>query len=123
MTDVHMTSPDDNHDHDHDNDHRHDTTTRVGALVITLDESLLQQVPARTPTVHWGRYDGRAVGGPTPTPQIYFKVKMQWRNTQTAQHTCLPTNMEAEQVTTNNVDDQPVGAEDCRGTVGADRED
>ena len=33
MTDVHMTSPHDNHDHDHDNDHLHDTTTRVGALV------------------------------------------------------------------------------------------
>ena len=33
MTNVHMTSPHDNHDHDHDNDHSHDTTTRVGALV------------------------------------------------------------------------------------------
>ena len=33
MTDVHMTSPRDNHDHDHDNDHLFDTTTRVGALV------------------------------------------------------------------------------------------
>ena len=31
--------------------------------------------------------------------------------------------MVAEQVTTNNVDDQPAGAEDCRGTAGADRED
>ena len=33
MTDVHMTSPHDDHYHDHDNDHLHDTTTRVGALV------------------------------------------------------------------------------------------
>ena len=28
MTDVHMTSPHDNHDHDHDHDHLHDTTTK-----------------------------------------------------------------------------------------------
>ena len=46
--------------HDHDHDHLHDATTRVGALVTRhTDESSPQWVPARTPTVHWGRYDGR----------------------------------------------------------------
>ena len=61
MNDVHMTSPHNNHDHDHDHDHLHDTTTKGLALwwLITLDESSPQWVPARTPTVHWGRYDGR----------------------------------------------------------------
>ena len=28
MNDVHMTSPQDNHDHDHDHDRLHDTTTK-----------------------------------------------------------------------------------------------
>ena len=62
MIDVHMTSPHDNHDHDHDHDHLHDTTTKKGLALwwlITLDESSPQRVPARTPTIHWGRYDGR----------------------------------------------------------------
>ena len=46
--------------HDHDHDHVHGTTKRVGALAfITLDGSSPQCVPARTPTVHWGRYDER----------------------------------------------------------------
>ena len=49
MNDVHMTSPLTRHNH------------KGLALwwLITLDESSLQWVPARTPAVHWGRYDGR----------------------------------------------------------------
>ena len=61
LNDVHRTRPHDNHDQDHDNDHQHDTTTtgwRFGGP-ITLDGSSPQWVPARTPTVHWVRYDGR----------------------------------------------------------------
>ena len=39
---------------------QHSSTHRVGALMAHhLDESSPQWVPARTPTVHWGRYDGR----------------------------------------------------------------
>ena len=59
LTDVHMTH--DNHDYDHDNDHLHDTTTRVGALVAHHPGRVISPffVPAGTPTVHWGRYDGR----------------------------------------------------------------
>ena len=55
------------HDHDHEHEHDHHTatrlqTTRKGLAIwwlITLDESSPQWVPARTPTVHWGRYDRR----------------------------------------------------------------
>ena len=61
MNDVHMTSPHNNHDHDHDHDHDHLHNHRGLALwwLITLGESSPQWVPARTPTVHWVRYDGR----------------------------------------------------------------
>ena len=67
MNDVHMTSPLDNHDHDHGHDHLHDTTTKGWRFwwLITLDESSPQWVPARTPTVHWGRHDGRPDQRPT----------------------------------------------------------
>ena len=33
---------------------------------MTLDESSPQWVPAKTPTVHWGRYDGRPWALSTP---------------------------------------------------------
>ena len=61
MNNVHMTSPHDNHDHDHDHDHLHDTTTtgwRFGASSPWMSHHPSGS-PARTPTVHWGRYDGR----------------------------------------------------------------
>ena len=119
-----MTSPHDNQDHDHDNDHSHDTTTtRVGALVAHHPGWVITPVgPGKDTHGSLGPLRRKAVGGPTPTPQM-ATVKMQWRVTQTVRHTCLPTNMVAEPVTTNNVDDQPAGAEDCRGTTGTDRED
>ena len=62
MTDVHMTSPHDNHDHDHDNDHLHDTTTRVGALVPVG--------PGKDTHGTLGPLRRKAVGGPTPTPEM-----------------------------------------------------
>ena len=48
MTDVHMTSLT-----------RHNHKGWPVWWLITLDESSPQWVPARTPTVHSGRYDGR----------------------------------------------------------------
>ena len=64
MNDVHMTSP-------HDSSRPRSRNHKGLALwwLITLDESSPQWVPARTPTVHWGRYDGRHVGGPNNAPK------------------------------------------------------
>ena len=55
MNDFHMTSPHNNHDRDHDHDHK----GLALWWLIALNESSPQWVPARTPTVHWGRGDGR----------------------------------------------------------------
>ena len=58
-----------------------------------------QWVPARTPTVHWGRYNGR----PWVARHQRHKceVKMQRRIIQELQNTCPQTNMVAERVNTN----------------------
>ena len=61
MNDVHMTtSPHDNHDHDHDHDHLHDTTTKAWRFGGSSPWMSHHPVgPGKTPTAHWGRYDGR----------------------------------------------------------------
>ena len=69
-----------------------------------MDESSLQWVLARTPTVHWGRHDGRPVGGPITCPK--GRSVTQCRTAKTRQQTALPTNMVAEHVTTNNTRDK-----------------
>ena len=61
MNDVHMTSPHNNHDHDHDHDHLHDTAIKVwrfGGSSPWMSHHPSGSL-ARTPTVHWCRYDGR----------------------------------------------------------------
>ena len=69
MTDVHRTSPHDNHDHDHDHDHLHDTTTkgwRFGGS-SPLDES--SPGPGKDTHGTLGPLRRMAVGGPINAPQ------------------------------------------------------
>ena len=93
--------------------HTTPTTKKLALWRLILDESSPSVVPARTPTVHWRTSRRQALGGPIYSQRAKLRPMTHFKNTS--------TDRSSDKHGSGARDDQPAGAEYCRGTAGADR--